>query len=284
MHEMGAADGDREIDWGRTSDDYARFRRGYPESFFRRLSALEVGVPEERVLDLGTGTGVLARALARRGCEVVGVDISEGQVEAAKRLAAEEGLVAEFHVAPAEDTGFPDASFDLITASQCWLYFDAARAISEVLRLLAPGGRLLTCHLCWLPRRDVVACTTEELVLKYNPDWSAADFSGRIPPIPSWAEGRFRLASMFWYDEGIPFTRESWRGRMRACRGVGATLRPDEIAAFDAELGRLLDGITGGEEFSIMHRIDAHLLRPPDPLETGPEAVGDSPLSARPSS
>ncbi len=273
MHEMGATDGEREIDWGRTSGDYARFRRGYPESFFRRLSALEVGVPGERVVDLGTGTGVLARELARRGCSVVGVDISAGQIEAARALAAEEGLSAEFRVAAAEETGLPGASFDLVTASQCWLYFDEARIVPEILRLLAPGGRLLTCHQCWLPRRDVVACTTEELVLKYNPDWSAADYAGRIPPMPAWAEGRLVLAGMFWFDERLPYTRESWRGRIRACRGVGATLPPEQVEAFDRELGKLLEVITEGEEFSVLHRIDAHLFRPPDPPDEPPQAA-----------
>jgi len=284
MHEMGATDGERAIDWGRTSGDYARYRRGYPESFFRRLSALEVGVPGERVLDLGTGTGLLAREFARRGCSVVGVDIAPGQIEAARRLADEEGLEAEFLVAAAEASGLESGGFDLVTASQCWLYFDEARIVPEVLRLLAPGGRLLTCHQCWLPRQDVVACTTEELVLKYNPDWSAADYAGRIPPIPRWAEGHFTLAGMFWYDERLPFTRESWRGRIRACRGIGATLAPEGVEAFDRELAKLLEVITEAEEFSVLHRVDAHLFRPPDPPDHPLRGAEDSPAPLEPSS
>ncbi len=284
MHEMGATDGDRAIDWGRTSGDYARYRRGYPESFFRRLSALEVGVPGQRVLDLGTGTGLLARELARRGCSVVGVDIAPGQIEAARALAAEQGVDVEFLVTAAEETRFPDRSFDLVTASQCWLYFDKERVVPEVLRLLAPGGRLLTCHQCWLPRRDVVACTTEELVLKFNPDWSAADYAGDVPPMPDWALRRFELVAMFWYDERLPYSRESWRGRIRACRGVGATLPPEAVAAFDAQLASLLEVITEGEEFDVLHRIDAHLLRPPDPPEDPPRGGAESPAAAPPSS
>jgi len=41
---------------------------------------------------------------------------------------------------------------------------------------------------------------------------------------------------MFWFDVDVPFSRTGWRGRMRACRGVGAALAPAEVAAFDAAL------------------------------------------------
>src|SRR5258707_629487 len=92
MPEKQIHDHGRAIDWGLTSGDYARYRPGYPPSFFRRITALGVGEPGQRVLDLGTGTGNMARALARLGCDVIGVDISELQIQEAGRLAAEEGL------------------------------------------------------------------------------------------------------------------------------------------------------------------------------------------------
>ncbi|MGH7162874.1 MAG: class I SAM-dependent methyltransferase, partial [Planctomycetota bacterium] len=204
---------------------------------------------------------VLARGFARRGCDVVGVDVSAAQLEEARRLAAAERLGVEFRLASAEETGLADASFDLVTAAQCWLYFDEARTVAEVKRVLAPGGLLLTCHLNWLPRLDPVARASEALVLRHNARWSAADGSGSVPPLPAWADGRFDLTAMFVYDEPIPFTRETWRGRFRACRAIGATLAPDEVARFDAEHARLLEVVVG-ERFAVLHRVDAHLFRP----------------------
>jgi SAM-dependent methyltransferase len=62
-----------------------------------------------------------------------------------------------FLVAPVEETNLLAASFDVITASQSWLYFDAERAISEVKRLLKSGGVLMTSHFGWLPREDPIA-------------------------------------------------------------------------------------------------------------------------------
>ncbi len=259
MYGISPTDPGREIDWGKTSGDYGLYRPGYPESFWGRLEGIGAGVAGQRVIDLATGTGGLARRFAERECRVVGLDISHGQVREAARLAAEAGLRARWIVARAEATGLAAASWDLVSASQCWLYFDRPRAIREVKRLLAPGGRLLTCHLCWLPRTDAVARETEALVLRYNPSWTAADYAGEIPDCPKWAEGEFEVASTFWYDEALPFTAESWRGRIRACRGVGAALTASEVASFDADLASLLTRFAP-ERFTVLHRIDAHLL------------------------
>jgi hypothetical protein len=79
--------------------------------------------------------------------------------------------------------------------------------------------------------------------------------------MPHWAVGEFTLAAMFWYDEAIPFTRESWRGRIRACRGIGAALSEEAVGEFDAAHDALLREIAG-ERFTILHRLDAHFLRP----------------------
>lgn len=261
MHGIRPIDGGSAADWGRTSSDYAAHRPGPPDSFYARLKALGIGLPGQRILDLGTGTGLLARQFARQGCPVAGIDIAEEQVDAARRLAAEEGLNVSFAVAPAEETQQPSASFDVVTASQCWLYFDKPRAIAEVRRLLAPSGVLMTSHFSWLPRLDPVARQSEELVLRFNPHWGGADWPGVIPAMPSWADADFALRGMFWYDEPIPFTREAWRGRMRACRGIGATLDEATVRRFDEAHAALLEKIVP-PEFTILHRIDAHIFQP----------------------
>ena len=261
MHEIPPDDPGRTIDWGRASADYAAYRPGPPPSYYARLRALGVGLPGQRVLDLGTGTGVLARQFARQGCDVVGVDLSLGQLGIARRLAREEGLSVDFRAAPAEDTHLPAAAFDAATANQCWLYFDRDRVVAEMRRVLRPGGVIVTSHLSWLPREDAVARRSEELVLEFNPQWTAGDWSGVVPEIPRWARGEFDVAGSFVYDEPIEFTRETWRGRIRACRGIGAELSADEVAAFDAAHAALL-AATVPERFPVLHRIDAHVLRP----------------------
>ncbi len=262
MHGLGAIDPGRTINWGRTSEDYARFRPGPPESFYEKLKVLGIGIHGQSILDLGTGTGVLAREFSRRGVlNVSGTDISDVQVRMAEELSKKQGLSVQFIQAKAESQPFENDSFDVITANQCWLYFDKKCVIPEVLRLLRTRGALVTSHFSWLPRMDEVARRSEELILKFNPQWTAANYDGEIPAFPKWAQKDFRLKGMFFYDEEIPFTRESWRGRIRACRGVGAALSEDEVREFDQEHERLLTE-TVGENFSILHRIDAHILEP----------------------
>jgi hypothetical protein len=67
----------------------------------------------------------------------------------------------------------------------------------------------------------------------------------RVPPdAPDWAKTLFDVVSETAYDIDIPFTRESWRGRMKACRGVGASsLSDEEIARFDSELRGYLESL-----------------------------------------
>jgi hypothetical protein len=132
---------------------------------------------------------------------------------------------------------------------------------------LRPDGVLVTSHLAWLPRQDAIAKASEQLVLQHNPKWSHADWSGDSPLIPAWSEKHFRVQAMFVFDEAMPFTRESWRGRIRACRGIGATLSSEAVKNFDRDHEALLDRIAP-EHFTVLHRIDAHLFKTVTAIET----------------
>lgn len=68
-------DGGAGFDWGRTATEYAKYRDIYPPSFWEPL--LNAGLFREgmRVLDIGTGTGVLPRALWKSGAQFTGTDI-----------------------------------------------------------------------------------------------------------------------------------------------------------------------------------------------------------------
>jgi SAM-dependent methyltransferase len=270
LHQSGSIDSGRAIDWGRTSTDYARYRPGPPDSYFQRLAEHGVGLAGQRILDLGTGTGALARRFAAAGATVAGIDISPGQIEAARRLAAEQGIAVDFRVAPAEAPPFGAASFDLATANQCWIYFDAARTVAALRRVLGPRGRIVVGYFNWLPGEDAIARETERLVLAYNPAWTGGGWDGSYEDRAAWATGTVEAAGSFVYDEAVPFTAESWRGRMRACRGTAATLEPDEVARFDADLEALLARIAGGH-FTVLHRIEARFYRLPGKADAAPQ-------------
>lgn len=245
---------------GKTSRDYDRFRPGPPDSFYDRLLALGIGESRQSILDLGTGTGLLARQFARQGARVSGIDISDGQIAMARQAAAREGLQVDYAVASAELLPFSDRRFDVLTANQCWMYFDLEKAIPEVCRVLKPGGVLLVSHFSFMPGLDEIVRASEQLVLQHNPDWGGADWDGHLPAEPRWSTRAFELTDFFFYDEEIPFTRESWRGRMRALRGIAASLTAEHVEDFDREHDRLLRSL-GAESFPVWHRIHAQAFR-----------------------
>ena len=82
-----AIDNGRSFDWGRTSADYARYRDIYPEEFYQKLLHMDIGTKGQKILDIGTGTGVLPRNLYRYGAAFTGIDISENQIAQAVMLA-----------------------------------------------------------------------------------------------------------------------------------------------------------------------------------------------------
>ena len=62
------------------------------------------------------------------------------------------------------------------------------------------------------------------------------------------------------YELKIPFTRQSWHGRMKACRGVGASLKEDELEKWDKEHRKLLERIAP-EKFEVLHYAALTVLR-----------------------
>lgn len=253
-------DGGREFDWNKTSEDYAKYRDIYPNEFYNILLSRGLCADGRRVLDVGTGTGVLPRALHRFGADFTGIDISKNQIEQAKRLAAENGMDIDFKRASAENTGFADASFDVITACQCFFYFDHDIFAREADRMLKDGGKLAVLYMAWLPFEDRIAGMSEELILKYNPSWSGCGETRRDISIPEVYNRYFDLEDTEILDLRLPFTRESWNGRIKACRGTGASLSAEELKAFEREHLKALED-NAPEEFEILHYAAAAILR-----------------------
>ena len=245
-------DSGKAFDWGRTSKEYARFRDIYPDMFYQKIVDRGLCVSGQRVLDIGTGTGVLPRNMYKYGAEWIGTDISAEQIEQAKILADAGDMQIDFMAVSTEELDFPKESFDVITACQCFWYFDHEKVMPKLAELLKPEGKLLILYMAWLPFEDKIAGASEELVLKYSPNWSGARETRHPIWIPDVAMDSFELVEHEEYDLMVPFTRETWHGRMRACRGVGASLSPKELAKWDAEHRALLDRIAP-EEFEVLH-------------------------------
>jgi len=109
------------------------------------LSALEVGIRADVVLDVGTGTGRQALRWARRGAQVTAIDPSPEMLAVAREAAHAEGLAVTFRVGAIEDGLLvPTAAFDLVVCSLVLTHvMDLRGAIGECVRVLRPGGHIL---------------------------------------------------------------------------------------------------------------------------------------------
>lgn len=245
-------DAGKPFDWGLTSEDYAMFRDIYPQKFYDKIVNRKLCIKGQKILDLGTGTGVLPRNMYKYGAQWIGTDISENQIAQARRLAKQADMDIEFITAPAEELLFPDGTFDVITACQCFWYFDHKKLAPSLARMLKADGRLLILYMAWLPFEDEIAGKSENLVLKYSPDWSGAGGTRKPIAIPDAVKDYFEVIYHEEYDIKVPFTRDAWHGRMRACRGVGASLNESELRTWDEEHRKLLSQIAS-DEFEVLH-------------------------------
>lgn len=243
-------DNGKAFDWGRTSTDYAKYRDIYPQEFYDKIIKRGLCMKGQSVLDIGTGTGVLPRNMYRYGASWTGTDISEEQIRQAKFLS--KSMNIDYYVSATEDVRFSDNSFDVITACQCFWYFHHEQIVPAFFRMLKPNGRILILYMAWLPLEDKIAEASENLVLKYSSGWSGAREELHPIDIPDCYNKYFECVYHEEYPLKVHFTRETWHGRMKACRGIGASLTEDEIASWECEHLQLLKEIAP-KEFDVLH-------------------------------
>jgi len=247
----------RTIDFGRTAVDYETFRPGFPEEFFDMLVERGWIAPGMDGLDLATGTGTVALGFAARGLNVTGIDISQELLEVARSVAVDRQLSARFLDATAENTGEPDSAYDIVSAGQCWWWFDSDMAAMEARRVLRRGGRILICDFSYMPLLGNVAERTEDLILEHNPGWPKAGWRGVHPEqVKALDLAGFIDVESFSYTVDVPFSHVAWRGRMRTCNGVGSALDTSEVERFDADLAEML-AAEFPDTLTVPHRVFA---------------------------
>lgn len=115
------------------AQQYASFRPSYPDELFNWLASV---APQCKFAwDCGAGNGQATAALAARFEQVLGTDISAAQLASAPPLAN-----VEYRVTPAETSGLPEHSADLVTVAQALHWFDLPKFYDEVRRVLKPQG------------------------------------------------------------------------------------------------------------------------------------------------
>lgn len=226
--------------FGGVADSYAAARPGYPAGLFAWLA--DIAPARDLAWDCGCGSGQASVGLADHFARVVATDASAGQIAAA---APHDRI--EYRVAPAERSGLPDDSADLVTVAQAlhWLPLDAFYA--EVRRVARPGAAIAAWSYHWLTTGDeriddVVDHLATGTLAGYWPagrehvdnEYADLDFPFTRLDVP-----RFEMGQRWPLDRLLTYLR-SWSSvaRYRQAHGI------DPVDAVAAELAPLWGDVT----------------------------------------
>jgi SAM-dependent methyltransferase len=136
---------------GRAYDEISRSIANGIDHCVTRLNP----VRGEQVADIATGTGWTSRMVARRGADVVGLDIAEGLLAAAREIAHEQHLAIDYRIGDAEALPFADGTFDAAISTFGVMFApDQQRAAAELARVCRRGGRVAIG--AWTPNSHAV--------------------------------------------------------------------------------------------------------------------------------
>jgi SAM-dependent methyltransferase len=143
VRQAGAWNGWEGANWARNAARYDAMVAAFNDALFRAAAIDE----DDRVLDIGCGTGQITLMAARRASRghVIGVDISAPMLERARADAAEQGIAnVGFELGDAQVHHFPDGGFHAAISRGGVMFFDdLVAAFANIRRGLRPGGRLV---------------------------------------------------------------------------------------------------------------------------------------------
>ncbi|MFN1835773.1 class I SAM-dependent methyltransferase [Balneola sp. MJW-20] len=186
------------------SEAYAKYRSGYPQELINEIVNPFVGSKTIKAADIGAGTGISSRLLADAGCTVTAVEPNQAMAEAA---ADHQGV--EFKIQPAETTGLPDSSMDIVSSFQAFHWFNFAKSLAEFNRVLKKDGKLALVWSYWNEEDpftkkyiDLISNATNK-----NPD-SVSPYDG----FPSGFIKKWRIRFL-WKFKTLPYFKEVRRHR-----------------------------------------------------------------------
>ena len=230
---------------------YDRARPGYPAELFDDLSRLAGVGPGCRLLELGAGTGKATVELARRGCEIVAVELGARMARVAARHLA--GFPrARVVVAAFESWPLPEQPFDMVFVATAYHWLDPAVRVAKAADALRPGGALAV-----VETHHVAGGTggffvdAQECYERFDPDTPP----GFRPPTPDEiaadgsefeAGGRFGPATLHSYEWDQTYSTAGYLDLLMTYSNHRALPRASREALLDC-IGHLITHRYGGQ-------------------------------------
>ncbi|HVZ18637.1 MAG TPA: class I SAM-dependent methyltransferase [Terriglobales bacterium] len=162
-------------------ESYVKARPGYPREIIQLLERKCGLTHASTVVDVGSGTGLLAKVFCDYGCRVIGIEPND-----AMRAAGQQFLSGYSNfgmkMGTAESIPLPGTSVDFITAGQAFHWFDLKQARHEFMRILKPNGWTA---LVWNNREQAGSKFAEEyesLLARFGTDYAQVDHRNRATP------------------------------------------------------------------------------------------------------
>jgi SAM-dependent methyltransferase len=224
---------------------YDRARPRYPEAM---VAAIVAASPGSDVVDVGTGTGIVARQFQAAGCTVLGVEPDGRMAEWAQR----HGLEVELATFEAWDPA--GRTFDAVVAGQTWHWVDPVAGAAKAARVLRPGGRLAVFWNAGQPPPDVAEAFAA-VYRRVLPDslaarWATTGTDG-YSMLCAKAADEIRQAGAFgdpeqWrFDWQWSYTRDEWLDLLPT-QGGHTRLPPGPLAEVLAGIGAAIETMGGG--------------------------------------
>ena len=237
--------------WGSGGRDYDSISRSIASGIDHAVERLNPA-RGERILDVATGTGWTSRTVARCGAQVIGVDIADPLLDAAREIAREHNLAIEYRRGDAENLPFNDGEFDAVISTFGVMFaIDQQRAALELARICRQGGRLAIA--AWLP--DSNAVRFRQVIQPYATVPPAPQPSPFAWGTPSWITTTLGNDFRMGFEEGVVVSRfasptAAWNaytegfGPMRAVAEALDDSRRNELqSAFTAWVGQYRTGL-----------------------------------------
>jgi SAM-dependent methyltransferase len=232
--------------FGTDAERYDRTRPPYPDALVGRIVAAS---PGPAVLDVGCGTGIVARQFRAAGCTVLGVEPDERMAGFARRTGV------EVEVATIEAWESAGRKFDAVVSGQAWHWVDPVAGAAKAAQVLRPGGRLAVFWHAFQQPPEVAEAFSAvyHRVVPDSPfnvqparqgvDLYQAGFKKAADGIRE--TGGFSEAEQWRYDWERSYTRDEWLDFVPTT-GALTRLAPDKLAEVLAATGTAIDAIGGG--------------------------------------
>ena len=220
--------------FGADAERYDRARPRYPAELIQRIAA-------PTVLDVGCGTGIVARQLQAAGSTVLGVD-ADPRMAAMARTRGVDCEVAKF-----EEWDPAGRTFDAVTAGQTWHWVDPAAGAARAAEALEPGGRLTIFWNAFLTPAsvgevfaDAYAKAVPEIPRKVFTEPGDRPYGAMMDTAADGMKDHFTEPERWRFEWEQTYTKEAWLDLVPT-QAFSSRLTPDRLAALLADLGAAID-------------------------------------------